>query len=267
MKALAFILLLLSLSFSLGAQEVEFVSPDSLPGSGNFLRSLTNDLRRYFTALRIDSRVDDYQNNCLSLKKTIYPSHVIKETLVCFFVLSEDEGSLRETIEIYQDNRLIQRLVHFQKGVGDARPSTRESYFNFNFQIRGSSGYFITTGLTNINYTWAKSNTLEKGLLRFEPVNFSLTMIKEYAETDNRVRYDLSCSFCDGPGWLQVSTLAGDGDHPARVNYSDGHFPLGTTPRRFNELLGSLVTRPLSQLSRALQSTLISEGGLPEVRF
>ena len=265
MKLLA--LLLIVSMFSPYAQEVEFVSPDSLPGSGNFLRSLTNDLRRYFTALRIDSRVDDLQNNCLSLKKNFYPGQAIEETLLCFFVVSESEGALRETVEIYQDNRLVQRLIHFQSGVADGRPSSRESYFNFNFQIRGQSGRFITTGLTNMDYTWVKTEAFEKGHLRFEPVNFSLTLLKEYAETDNRVRYGLSCNFCGGVSWLQVSTLAEDDFHPPRVNYSDSQFPLGTTPRRFNELLGSLVTRPLSQLSRTLQSTLVFEGGLPEVRF
>lgn len=240
---------------------------DRIPKAGATLALYHSRLSQYLILLKEQTVITDLENNCLQLIHSFWrPVAGENDIRLCAQSKQVSENEIRETLEIYIDDHFLQRIIFIQKGRG-IKAASIESLFELGFRIKGEEGEYFSQGLTEVNFHYKKTETGEVFHLYYPPANYRLDFFVEKIDhLVRRARYNISCSFCSGVEWIEVREIERS-NLPLSIQYFDSVSPTEVTPRRFDEVMGSLFYRSLSGLGSALQSSLVREGGLPEIRF
>lgn len=258
------IFILIFLSFSVIARDSVI---ERLPKTGTTLTLLHSRLKQYISLLKEQTQVTDLENGCLRLKKELYrPIRKTDYYRLCAVSKLIGEDKVFEDLKIFKNNHLLQSFTFIQEGK-NIRPADLSSLLEVDFRIKGKSGFYSAKGLTEIILNYKKDDLGESFHLFFAPVNFRMDVFHTIEENVlERIRYDVSCVFCQGVDWAEVREFHRN-DLPLDVRYYDSENPTDVTPRRFDEMLGALYYRAVGQLGASIQSTLVFAGDLPEIRF
>lgn len=238
---------------------------DRFPKSHRTIRLLHSTMRRYLSVFRDSTIRKDFNNGCTQFLEERH-DNAPKVFLFCASsVVSSEENRVVDTLRIIVDDELVQVFSLMQFGP-NIRPTPLEDIMDLNFHLTGVKGNYSALGLTALSFNFEETEGFEKSLLTFEPVNFYLETFFIKDPMMERIRYDVRCSFCGGISWLEIQEFKREG-LPDLVLYHNSNEPRDITPRLFESQFDSLYYRPLNQLGFAIQSTLVFQGGFPEIRF
>lgn len=237
-----------------------------LPKSGNTIRLLHSRLKQYFVLFKERARITNLQNDCLKLETYNPLINDYDSFLLCARSELKGPNELVEALELYKDNHLLQSMIFKQYGKNLAASSISE-LLNLSFRIKGERGSYEARGLTNIEFNFDKDDYSERFTLVYTPANFYLSMLYDKHSTAyERIKYEMRCTFCGPETWAEVREYRREG-MPLDIYFYTRGQTSDVTPRLFDETLAGLFYGPLGMLGSTLQSSLVFEGGLPEIRF